>query len=144
MRILVPVLLVAVSACTPTTQGVAPDPVQPEPAIYKPRVAADYPPACAAQFPPNPNIAAWSADKFAGAYRSGERALTVRRERNHLLVEQPGKAATQVNSDNVEQWLFRDGCGTSYQFMLPPDGPGAWLTVTTSDGVKTEWSRSGY
>ena len=85
---------------------------------------------CAAvTFPPNPQFGAWSVDKFTGVYTSGGESLTVRREGNALFVEQRGQAPRQITTDNLDNWRFRDGCGTEYQFFLPPDGPGARLEI---------------
>lgn len=128
--ILLPALLLAACATTPRT-------------ALAPVASAPYPPACAVRFPANPNMAAWSADKFAGSYRSGAHELIVRREGNTLIVRQPDKLPTQITSAQLQSWLFRDGCGTSYQFMLPPDGRGARLTITVPAGTRTQWNRRG-
>ena len=130
MRYLAPALAMIVAACaaTPRTAVIPASP--------------PYPPACAVRFAPNPTIVASSADKFTGSFRSGAHTLIVRREGNTLVVRQEDKLPTQING-NVQSWLFRDGCGTTYQFMLPPDGPGAMLTVTTPAGTRSTWHRSG-
>ncbi len=36
---------------------------------------------------------------------------------------------------------FRDGCGTRYDFFLPPDGPGGYVVVTEPNGARSEWHR---
>ena len=146
MRVLILLPVTIIGACAPQVAAVDPRAAaaQPLAAAQVDHPATEYPPPCAAEFPPNPNIAAWSADKFTGTFRSGALALTVRRSGNHLLVEQPGRAATQINSDSAESWQFVDRCGATYGFMLPPDGPGAWLTVTTAAGQRSDWHRTGF
>jgi hypothetical protein len=143
MRAASSALFLILAACA-TQPAVVESPAPTSQPIVRDQPASDYPPACSVEFPPNPNIAAWSTDKFAGSYASGTLRLTVRRAGNHMLVERAGAAATQINSDSAESWAFADGCGTRYLFMLPPDGPGAWLTITTAAGVKSDWHRSGY
>lgn len=143
MRTPVPSLFLLLAACATQPQAVAPPPAVATGATALGQPATAYPPACAVQFPPNPRIAAWSADKFVGSYASGPLRLSVRRVDNHLLIEQPGGGPTQINTDSAESWNFADGCGTRYAFMLPPDGPGAWLTITTAR-FRSEWHRSGY
>jgi hypothetical protein len=36
---------------------------------------------------------------------------------------------------------FRDGCGTTYDFILPPDGPGGYVIITEPIGARSEWHR---
>jgi hypothetical protein len=134
MRHLISLSLVLLAAC-----NITPPPPR---SASMPR-SAPYPPACAVRFAPNPNLAAWSADTITGTYRSGRNAITVRREGSNLIVEQPHKLATQITRGDAQSWTFRDGCGTRYQFVLPPDGRGARLTVTVAAGVATHWNRSG-
>lgn len=117
--------------------------IPPPPPAAPPR-SATYPPACAVRFAPSPNIAAWSADKFTGIYRSASNALTIRRDGGNMIVEQPNKLPTQITRGDSESWTFRDGCGTRYDFMLPPDGPGARLTVTVPAGISNVWNRTGF
>jgi hypothetical protein len=102
-------------------------------------------PACAATvFPANPQFGAWSVDKFAGAYASASRALTVRREGNRLLLEHAGQAPREITTADLNSWQFHDGCGVSYKFMLPPDGPGAMLIISAPGAMPTQWRRGGY
>jgi hypothetical protein len=99
--------------------------------------------ACAAtRFPEDPRIDAWSVDKFAGRYRSGAQLLDVARQDEHgLVVRRAGYGTRDLATDNVESWKFHDGCGVTYTFVLPPDGPGGMLTIHEPDGRVSEWTR---
>ena len=102
-------------------------------------------PACAsATFPINERIGAWSVDKFAGRYtiKDGAETLTVRRDEHRLLVDRGPLGTRELTADSVESWTWRDGCGVTYAFTLPPDGPGAWLVVTEADGARSDWHRT--
>jgi hypothetical protein len=102
-------------------------------------------PACAAtRFPEDRSIGSWSVDKFAGRYRSGDDLLYVTREGEHRFIVQRkgyGKRELATATDNVDSWKFRDGCGLAYQFVLPPDGPGAWLKIIEPTGRVSDWNR---
>jgi hypothetical protein len=99
-------------------------------------------PQCAqTSFPTNNRIGAWSVDKFAGRYLGGSDAITVSRDEHRLLVRGWTLGTRELTADSVESWTWRDGCGVRYDFMLPPDGPGAWLKVTMTDGSVTDWKR---
>lgn len=89
----------------------------------------------------NPRFAAWNIDKFAGTYRNGSATLTVARIGEHRFVVTRAGEQRDLATDTVESWLFHDGCGSTYQFVLPPDGPGGWLTITDPGGAKSEWRR---
>ena len=99
-------------------------------------------PQCAMTvFAPNDRIGAWPVDKFAGRYTSGANSLVVRRNEHRLYVEGWILGTRELTADNVESWVWRDGCGVRYEFALPPDGPGAWLKTVMPDGSATEWHR---
>jgi hypothetical protein len=101
-------------------------------------------PSCAdTHFAENPRIAAWSVDKFAGRYRNGADELHVTRQGEHrFVVQRPGYGTRELATENVESWKFHDGCGLIYEFVLPPDGPGAWLKITDTSGAVSNWTRS--
>ena len=67
--------------------------------------------------------------------------LVVLRDQHRLMVEGWVLGTRQLTAEDVESWTWRDGCGLRYAFMLPPDGPGAWLKVTMPDGRTTDWHR---
>ncbi|HKG99764.1 MAG TPA: hypothetical protein VKB08_03440 [Bradyrhizobium sp.] len=105
-------------------------------------VAQSSQPQCAqTAFPPNERIAVWSVDKFAGRYVRGADIVAVRRDEHRLLVEGWTLGTRQLTADSVESWTWRDGCGVRYEFMLPPDGPGAWLKIVMPDGQTSDWHR---
>jgi hypothetical protein len=91
--------------------------------------------------PEDSRFAAWNVDKFGGVYRSQDATLTVARVGEHRLVVMRGGETRDLAAENVESWLFQDGCGSQYRFLLPPDGPGALLTITDPGGAKSEWHR---
>ena len=106
------------------------------------RPPAAVQPACAqASFPVNESIGAWSVGKFAGRYLRGADTLLVRSDGHRLLVEGWALGLRELATDNLDSWHWRDGCGVRYEFMLPPDGPGAWLKVIATDGTTTDWHR---
>lgn len=92
-------------------------------------------------FPTNIHVDAWSVDKFAGRYLNGSHSLAVRRDEHRLLVEGWTLGTRELTADNVESWTWHDGCGATYSFVLPPDGPGAWLKITLPDGSTSDWHR---
>ena len=99
-------------------------------------------PVCAlTTYPPNVHIGAWSVDKFAGEYAHGADKITIRRDEHRLLVEGRALGLRELTASSVESWTWHDGCGVRYEFVLPPDGPGAWLKVITPDGRITDWHR---
>ena len=57
------------------------------------------------------------------------------------MVRRAGYGTRDLATENVESWKFQDGCGATYLFMLPPDGPGGMLTIHEPDGRASEWSR---
>ena len=129
-------------AATALISGCAADPT-PQVAQH----AVGSAPACAAQtFPANERIGAWSVDKFAGRYarKDGGTALVVRRNDHRLLIDRGALGTRELTADSIESWTWRDGCGATYAFSLPPDGPGAWLVVTDPGGARSEWHRTGY
>ena len=99
-------------------------------------------PLCASTtYPPNVHVDAWSVDKFGGIYVQGADRLTVRRDGHRLLVEGWTLGLRELTAPSVESWTWHDGCGVRYEFVLPPDGPGAWLKVLAPDGGITDWHR---
>ncbi len=99
-------------------------------------------PQCAmGTFPANERIGAWSVDKFAGVYTHGTDKLTVRRDNHRLLVEGWMLGSRELTAESVESWTWHDGCGVRYEFILPPDGPGAWLKIIMPDHTTTDWHR---
>ena len=106
------------------------------------RLAEAAQPQCAMRpFRVTVRIGAWSVDKFAGVYTHGTDKLTVRREDHRLLVEGWTLGTRELTADSVESWAWQDGCGVRYEFILPPDGPGAWLKVSIPDRMTTDWHR---
>ena len=95
-------------------------------------------------FPTNPRVADWSVAKFTGSYRNGQLGLTVRRDNHRLLVTRPGFGTREIATDNLDSWRWHDACGVTYDFNLPPDGPGAWLRITDINGAVSDWHRTGY
>ncbi|MEO7365379.1 MAG: hypothetical protein ABIW03_03580 [Sphingomicrobium sp.] len=129
MRIQIVSLLLILSGCAPVPMS----------------APTAHAPACASMvFPTNPQIGAGSVDKFAGAYASGTRSLTVRREGSRLLVQDGTQAPREITTSDLNSWEFHDGCGISYRFVLPPDGPGAMLTILAPGASATQWHRTGY
>lgn len=95
-------------------------------------------------FPTDPSVAAWSVDKFGGVYRRGRESVTVSRQDHRFLIHRVRYGVREARAEGPQSWVFRDGCGLRYQFVLPPGGPGAWLTITDLDGTVTRWTRQGY
>lgn len=97
----------------------------------------------AATFPDDPFIAASFTDKFTGRFWSGERYLDVAREGRRMFVRRPETGQRQLRrvGDIPGEGSFRDGCDTRYEFTLPPDGPGGYVTITDPDGGRSEWHR---
>ena len=120
-------LALLVSACAPPPTKQAALRAQPQCALIT--------------YPTNERIAGWSVDKFAGRYVAGQNAVTVRRDQHRLLVEGWVLGSRELTADSIESWTWRDGCGVSYGFMLPPDGPGGRLRVTLPDGSTSDWHR---
>lgn len=82
-------------------------------------------------------------DKFNGLYWNGAERLQVWREDQRLFLGRAGESRVQLQRQGEiagEGW-FRDGCNTSYQFQLPPDGPGGYLTIAEPHGARSEWHR---
>ena len=95
-------------------------------------------------FPTDTSVAAWSVDKFAGVYRRGRESVTVSRQDHRFLIHRVRYGVREARAEGPQSWTFRDGCGVRYAFVLPPDGPGAALTITDLDGTVTRWNRQGY
>jgi hypothetical protein len=123
--------IVAVAALVPAACA----PMARSPELAQPRCAQ-------MAFPSKDRIGAWSVDKFTGRYMHGMKALTVRRDDHRLLVEGWNLGTRQITADTVESWIWQDACGLRYEFTLPPDGPGARLKVTETNGITTDWHRS--
>lgn len=101
-------------------------------------------PACAAAtFPDDQLIGPAFTDKFTGRYWSGSRHLDVWRQNQRMFIGTPGGPMRQLRraSEIPGEGLFRDGCGITYHFILPPDGPGGMLRVTERTGDTSEWRR---
>jgi hypothetical protein len=96
----------------------------------------------AVSFPSDRFISASFTDKFNGHYFNGRHNLTVWREDQRLFIGAPGGSRVQLQrSSGAGEGSFRDGCGTSYRFVLPPDGPGGYLIVSEPNGARSEWHR---
>jgi hypothetical protein len=106
-----------------------------------PAVSANQHLCASTAYPPNDRIGPSSVDKFAGIYVHGTDRITVRRDAHRLLVEGWTLGVRELTAPSVESWSWHDGCGVRYEFVLPPDGPGAWLKVITPDGRTTDWRR---
>jgi len=136
MRPPVPLLCLAAAGCT-TIWGPHPPPPPPPPEL-----GTAAPANCAdTVFPLNPQIGAWSVDKFTGHYRLGQQSLTVTRHNQRLLVMRPGFGTREITAASVESWQWHDACGVRYQFTLPPDGPGGLLRITELNGTVSDWRR---
>jgi hypothetical protein len=99
-------------------------------------------PACAAvHFPENEAIGPGTVDKFTGTYLTGRQTLVIRRDGHRLLAEQAGYGTRELNGASVESWTWQDGCGATYDFGVPSEGPSASLMLTDPDGSKTRWQR---
>jgi hypothetical protein len=99
-------------------------------------------PACESiRLPENPQFGGWSVDKFVGRFSNGAASVTVSRIGDHRLVIDRGGQARDLATENLDSWLFTDACGSEYRFMLPTDGPGAWLKITDPDGTVSDWIR---
>jgi len=102
-------------------------------------------PACATvPLPENPRFGPALTDKFHGTYVNGAESVRVTRLGAHRLVIYRGGIPRDLATDNIEGWLFTDACGARYNFMLPSDGPGAWLKITDPGAATTDWHRTGY
>ena len=104
-------------------------------------MVASQPQCAMIHFPTNIHVDAWSVDKFAGRYVRESDSLTVRRDEHRLLVDGWTLGTRELTADSVESWTWRDGCGATYAFVLPPDGPGAWLKITMPNGSISDWHR---
>ena len=99
---------------------------------------------CAATtFPDDPAIQQAFTDRFNGRYWNNNEQVTVWREGQRLFIGD--RQGPRVQLRRAEQMqgagAFRDGCGTSYDFILPPDGPGGYVIVTEPTGARSEWHR---
>ena len=107
--------------------------------------APERPAACAAAtFPGDRFVAPAFTDKFNGRYVASDgRIRDVWRRDERLFIGPPGGPWRQLQrtSEIPGEGQFRDGCGAAYRFVLPPDGPGGWLTVTEPDGARSDWHR---
>jgi hypothetical protein len=96
-----------------------------------------------ATFPDNPAIAAAFTDKFHGRYWNNKENVTVWREAQRLYIGAPQGSRVQLQPTTPVRGsgAFRDACGTSYDFYLPPDGPGGYVVITEPNGARSEWHR---
>jgi hypothetical protein len=96
-----------------------------------------------AAFPDDPAIAPAFTDRFNGRYWNNNEQVTVWREGQRLFIGAPGRDRVQLQRTGAGggEGNFRDGCGTAYQFILPPDGPGGYVVVTEPNGARSEWHR---
>jgi hypothetical protein len=94
-------------------------------------------------FPDDPAISAAFTDRFNGRYWNNEEQVTVWREGQRLFIGAPPRERVQLQRSAAGggEGNFRDGCGTTYQFILPPDGPGGYVVVTEPNGARSEWHR---
>lgn len=102
------------------------------------------PVACeAAVFPDDRFISPSFTDKYNGRYGYGSRLLDVWRQEQRLFIGSPGGPWRQLQRtpEVGGEGSFRDGCGTDYQFILPPDGPGGYLVMREPSGRQSEWHR---
>ena len=129
--------LILIAGCAVLAAGCVPVPLPPTKEV-------DIPACARTAFPANERIDAATVDKYAGTYSTNTQKLTVRRDEHRLLVEQTGYGTRELTTDNLDSGTWRDGCGATYEFMLPPDGPGAMLNLTDPDGSKSRWRREGY
>ena len=97
----------------------------------------------AATFPEDPAIQAAFTDRFNGRYWNNDEQVTVWREGQRLYIGAPQGARVQLRRADPMQsaGAFRDGCGASYDFILPPDGPGGYVIITEPNGARSEWHR---
>ena len=95
-------------------------------------------------FPTDPSVNAATVDKFGGVYRLGRESVTVSRQDHRFLLHRVRYGVRELRADAAQSWAFHDGCGLRYDFVLPPDGPGAWLTITERDGSISRWRRQAY
>lgn len=95
-------------------------------------------------FPTDPSVGAATVDRFAGVYRRGRESVTVSRQDHRFLLHRVRFGVRELRAEAPQSWNFRDGCGVRYVFVLPPDGPGARLTIVDRDGTATVWNRQGY
>ena len=127
MRPLLVISLFCVNAC------VAPGARQAAPASY----------CAAAAFPDDPQIGPAFTDRYNGSYWNNSEQVTVWREGQRLYIGASPhtrvqlKRAPQLQEANA----FSDGCGSSYAFILPPDGAGGYVIITEENGARNQWHR---
>jgi len=94
-------------------------------------------------FPDDRFVSEAFTDKYEGLYWSAAARLRVWREGQRLYVEPPDGPRRQLRrlGDVPGEGRFQDGCGVTYDFLLPPDGPGGYVVVTQSNGARSEWPR---
>jgi hypothetical protein len=65
------------------------------------------------------------------------------REGQRLYIGKSGHQRVQLKPAAQMQGAgaFRDGCGTLYDFTLPPDGPGGYVIITELNGARSRWHR---
>ena len=97
----------------------------------------------AATFPDDPAIRAAFTDRFNGRYWSNDEQVTVWREGQRLYIGAPTGVRVQLRPAEQIQGAgaFRDGCGATYDFILPPDGPGGYVVISEPNGARSEWHR---
>ena len=97
----------------------------------------------AATFADNPLLTAAFTARFDGRYWNSNEHVVVWREGQRLYVRRSGHTRVQLRPASQMQGAgaFRDGCGTTYDFILPPDGPGGYVIITQPNGARSEWHR---
>jgi hypothetical protein len=101
-------------------------------------------PGCsAAVFADDPAIQVAFTDRFNGRYWNNDEQVTVWREGQRLYIGDPQGSRVQLRRAEQMQGAgaFRDGCGATYDFILPPDGPGGYVIITEPNGARSEWHR---
>lgn len=97
----------------------------------------------AATFTDDPLIGPAFTDRFNGRYWNNSEQVIVGREGQRLYIGRTGQTRVQLKPASRLQGAgaFRDACRTTYEFILPPDGPGGYLIITEQNGAQSEWHR---
>ena len=111
--------------------------------VTPPERAAVRADCAAATFPDDPAIQAAFTDRFNGLYWNNNEQVSVWREGRRLYIGAPQGPRVQLERAAQMQGAgaFRDGCGATYDFILPPDGPGGYVVITAPTGARSEWHR---